>query len=228
MVWVTRAIRPTVEKILCHKPNPLRIRYWRKQARTAWILEEIGKENIPIVRELFRDLVTGEGTRAVQDREELITVFEEEKRDEASRVLGILLDARLLVAYGSSTDQDSEKEDQRIEIVHESLLTNWPRLVRWQTQDADGAKLRDELRQAAAMWEERGRSNDLLWSGTAYRDLRLWRERYPGKLTALEEDFARSMVERARRRRRLRRGVVAAVIVILTGVAAAIAVSRQR
>jgi hypothetical protein len=44
MVWVTRAIRPTVEKILGHKPNALRIRYWRKDARTAWILEEIGKE----------------------------------------------------------------------------------------------------------------------------------------------------------------------------------------
>jgi hypothetical protein len=44
MVWVTRTIRPTVEKILGHKPNALRLRYWRKQARTAWILEEIGKE----------------------------------------------------------------------------------------------------------------------------------------------------------------------------------------
>ena len=44
MVWVTRTIRPTVEKILGHKPNALRIRYWREQARTAWILEEIGKE----------------------------------------------------------------------------------------------------------------------------------------------------------------------------------------
>jgi hypothetical protein len=44
LVWLTSAIRPTVEKILGHKPNALRIRYWKKAARTAWILEEIGKE----------------------------------------------------------------------------------------------------------------------------------------------------------------------------------------
>ncbi len=44
MIWVTKSIRPTVEKILAHKPNALRIRYWRKASRTAWILEEIGKE----------------------------------------------------------------------------------------------------------------------------------------------------------------------------------------
>ena len=34
-------------------------------------------------------------------------------------------------------------------MIHESLLRSWPRLVRWQTQDADAAQLRDELRQAA-------------------------------------------------------------------------------
>jgi len=44
MIWVTKSIRPTVEKILGHKPNALRIRYWRKDTKTAWILEEIGKE----------------------------------------------------------------------------------------------------------------------------------------------------------------------------------------
>lgn len=44
MIWVTKSIRPTVEKILGHKPNALRIRYWRKASRSAWILEEIGKE----------------------------------------------------------------------------------------------------------------------------------------------------------------------------------------
>ena len=44
VVWLTKSIRPAVEEILAHKPAVLRIRYWRKQDRTAWILEEIGKE----------------------------------------------------------------------------------------------------------------------------------------------------------------------------------------
>ena len=111
--------------------------------------------------------------------------------------------------------------------MHESLLTAWPRLVWWQAQDEEGAHLRDQLKQAAHLWEEKGRSPDVLWSGTAFREFELWRERYSGKLTALEDDFARSMTERARRRKRLRRAAVASVIVALAAVAIAIGLSRQ-
>ena len=41
--------------------------------------------------------------------------------------------------------------------MHESLLRAWPRLVRWQAQDEEGALLRDQLKQAAHLWEEKGR-----------------------------------------------------------------------
>ena len=95
-------------------------------------------------------------------------------------------------------------EHRRLEIVHESLLTQWPRLVRWRAQDEEGAVLRDQLRQAAQLWDQRGRAEDFLWTGTAYREYQLWRERYPGGLTALEEAFARAM-HRARAAARRRR-----------------------
>ena len=39
------------------------------------ILDYIGGSNAPIVRELFRNLVTAQGTRAARDREELLSVF---------------------------------------------------------------------------------------------------------------------------------------------------------
>jgi len=44
VIWLTTDVRPVVEKILGHKPSVLRIRYWKKEQRTAWILEEIGKD----------------------------------------------------------------------------------------------------------------------------------------------------------------------------------------
>ena len=100
--------------------------------------------------------------------------------------------------------------------------------MRWQAQDEEGAVLRDQLKQAAHLWEEKGRSPDVLWSGTAYREFELWRERYAGALTALEEDFAHSMTERARRKKRLRQAAVASVIVALAAVAVAIGLSRQQ
>ena len=66
-------------------------------------LERIGQERVPIVRELFRNLVTAQKTRATVDREELLSVFAGEDagpgRDAAARVLDVLVDARLLTSY---------------------------------------------------------------------------------------------------------------------------------
>ncbi len=61
-------------------------------------LERIGFERLPIVRELFRNLVTSEGTRAVREVDELLSVFPEEQRASAEEVLRELIDARLLTA----------------------------------------------------------------------------------------------------------------------------------
>jgi WD40 repeat protein len=184
-------------------------------------LERIGKERIPLVRELFRNLVTLEGTRVSQDRKELLSVFGDGERRDADRILEVLTDARLLVSYQDPEGAVRGAGDQRIEIVHESLLTNWPRLVRWQAQDTEGARLRDELRQAARTWNEHGRPQDRLWSGTAYREYELWREHYPGGLTDLEEAFGHAMALYARRRIRRRRLAVAALLLLALAVAIA-------
>jgi WD40 repeat protein/DNA-binding winged helix-turn-helix (wHTH) protein len=188
-------------------------------------LDRIGGERQVLVRELFRNLVTAQGTRVVIDRDELLSAFPEPAAAEA--VLRQLIDARLVTSY-EVEGKEGEPGRHRVELVHESLLTAWPRLVRWQTQDEDGAQLRDQLKQAAHLWDEKGRTSDLLWTGTAYQEYELWRARYAGALTALEEDFARSMAEKARRKKRLLAATVASVIVVLTGVTIAISVSGHR
>ena len=107
----------------------------------------------------------------------------------------------------------------RIEVVHESLLSHWPRLERWLAQDAEGALLRDQLRQAARLWGEKGRPEELLWTGRSYREYAVWRERYSGGLSTLEEDFARAMSAIAGRRRRRRRMAAAAALATALAVA---------
>ena len=175
-----------------------------------------------MVRELFRNLVTAEGTRATRERGELLSVFDENDRQPAGRILDALVDARLLTSYELPAAEGEERGRHRIEIVHESLLTAWPRLVRWRTQDEEGAQLRDELRQAARIWEQHQRSDDLLWSGTAFHEYQLWRERYGGGLTELEESFAGAMTAHAGRRRRHRRIAVATVLAVLAVVLAVV------
>jgi hypothetical protein len=63
------------------------------------VLERIGPERIPIVRELFRNLVTAQNTRAARDRDELLSVFPDGERAAVAGVLDALVDARLLTAF---------------------------------------------------------------------------------------------------------------------------------
>jgi hypothetical protein len=46
ILWLTKKIKPSVTKILGNKPKQLRVRYWGNENKTAWILEEIGKEKL--------------------------------------------------------------------------------------------------------------------------------------------------------------------------------------
>jgi hypothetical protein len=169
-------------------------------------LGEIGVEKIGVVREVFRNLVTSHGTRASRERRELKSLFPEGD----GGVIDALVNARLLTSY----------EEGRIEIVHESLLAAWPRLVQWQAQDADGVVMRDHLRQASELWEECGRAEEMVWSGNAYREYEVWRTRYPGALSTREDDFARAMESRARRSGRRKQLAVAAALVLAIAIAA--------
>ena len=234
-------------------------------------MDRIGSERIGIVRELFRNLVTAEGTRAVREWDELLSVFDnplssraseasrgipraqenderattstpagdpstprpsegrsaqDDRRRTASEVLRELINARLLTSY--EVRQEEGESTRRVEIIHESLLANWPRLVRWLAQDAEGALLRDQLRQAARTWDEHERTDDMLWTGAAFKEYEVWRERYPGGLTELEEAFSTAMTSLANRRRQRRRLAVAAGFAILLAVLAVVGTLWRR
>jgi WD40 repeat protein len=182
-------------------------------------LERIGAVRVPIVREILRNLVTAAGTRAVQERGELLSAFADQHA-EAEDVLDRLVEARLLTSFESPSEEEATSH-RRLEIIHESLLAAWPRLARWRDQDAEGARLRDQLRQAAHLWDERGRPIELLWSGPSFAEYLVWKERYPGRLTAREQSFGRAMEAQAGRRRirvRLAIGVAFAALLIVLAV----------
>lgn len=44
VVWLTPAYQDVAKEILGHAYRGLRLRYWRDAGKTAWIMEEIGKE----------------------------------------------------------------------------------------------------------------------------------------------------------------------------------------
>jgi WD40 repeat protein/tRNA A-37 threonylcarbamoyl transferase component Bud32 len=172
------------------------------------------------VREAFRHLVTAEGTRAVLLRPELLQLVGGGPQAEA--MLEQLVTTRLLVS------SEGEHGEERVEVIHEALLGAWPRLVGWRREDAEGARLRDQLRAAARQWDERGRSAGLLWRGDAVVDLQRWRARHPGGLTATEEAFAQASLREAARGRRLRRIAVGTAFVALLGGLGVVRTQRTR
>ena len=53
-LWITKPIQLDIREIMGHDLGQLRIRYWQRGQRTAWILEEIGKQH-PITTGLVVD-----------------------------------------------------------------------------------------------------------------------------------------------------------------------------
>jgi WD40 repeat protein len=147
-------------------------------------------------------LVTHEGTRAVLSRAELESML-----GESRKVIEKLVAARLLVA-----------SEERIGLVHEALITAWPRFVDHRRENAEGTRLRDQLADAARQWDERGRPRGLLWRDEALAEYKIWRGRHPDALTAMEEAFAAGSIADAARSRRWRIRGVAAAMVTLTAV----------
>lgn len=44
VVWISDELRSNATAVLGHPPAMLRMRYWYEGARTAWIIDEVGKE----------------------------------------------------------------------------------------------------------------------------------------------------------------------------------------
>lgn len=75
----------------------------------------------------------------------------------AEVVLDRLVAARLVV---QRTAEDGEAV---IELAHESLLTGWARLAGWLDESREERRLVQELREAAELWQRRGRRAEETW-----------------------------------------------------------------
>ncbi|MBI5460961.1 MAG: FMN-binding protein [Gammaproteobacteria bacterium] len=68
VLWLTGAVREQTKAILGHEPSQLRVRYWQQGQRSAWILDEIGKEK-PITTGIVIDANRIERIRVLAFRE---------------------------------------------------------------------------------------------------------------------------------------------------------------
>jgi hypothetical protein len=146
-------------------------------------------------------------------------------RGEGERILDQLVRARLVHMH---TGVDHRAT---VEIVHETLITEWPTLRRWLDNSHALRGFLHEVQQAARTWAARGRPNDLVWRGATAHEALGYATRHVLVLSASEREFlaaVKSHSARSRRRRMLAFSAIfgALCLVIAGGAIAFVQVSR--
>jgi WD40 repeat protein/class 3 adenylate cyclase len=127
-------------------------------------------------------------------------------------------------------------DETSVEIAHEALLREWPRLEGWLADDAHGRELREHLIESAKRWDEAGREPAELYRGPRLAATLDWAAPRAVELNALERDFLDESrrngeleAERQRRQnRRLRIALVAAAVLLAAAVVAGVLALIQR
>jgi WD40 repeat protein/DNA-binding SARP family transcriptional activator len=146
--------------------------------------------------------------------------------DEATtRVVSALVARRLLIA-----------DEETVEVAHEALLREWPRLRGWLEEDREGRRLHRQLAEAASQWVAHDRDPEQLYRGARLAAALDWAKQHQTDLNEHEREFltassdrhARQLRSARRSARRLRSlaGGLAAVLVLAL-IAGGIAVAQR-
>jgi WD40 repeat protein/DNA-binding SARP family transcriptional activator len=179
-------------------------------------LRSLGQDEQPIARRVVLQLVAG-GDGEPLTRCRVGRVDLEVGDDGVEHVVAALVERRLLVA-----------DENSVELVHEALLQQWPRLREWLDEEADRRRLHRHLAQAAAAWAAADRDRSDLYRGARLAAASEWGAGPDAFPTPLEREFLEasrrafaSENDRQRRTTRRLRGLLAFALVLLAGVAAA-------
>lgn len=134
------------------------------------------------IRRLFGRLVTlGEG---VEDTRRRVERTELGGSGATDRVIDQFGSARLL-----SFDRDRSSREPTVEVAHEALLREWPRLRSWLDEDRDGLRLRRHLTAASGAWALSGHDLGELYRGGRLEAAEAWVEGHSDDLNDAELDF---------------------------------------
>ncbi len=151
--------------------------------------------------------------------------LEVERDEDTAGALAVLTESRLVTV-----------DEGTVEVAHEALLREWPRLRSWLEEDAEGRRLHQHLIHAAAEWQDSGRDPAELYRGARLASALEWASGHEPELNELERQFleegraaSEREAERQRRtNRRLRRLLAGVgVLLALAVVAGAIALSER-
>jgi WD40 repeat protein/class 3 adenylate cyclase len=173
---------------------------------------------------LLRLVDAGEGDAAVRRRVP-VSEFDLDDDPTAAAVLLVLTRDRLLT-----------RDDEQVEIAHEALIREWPRLRGWLQEDTAGRQLRSHITQSATQWSERGQDPADLYHGARLSAALDWWRSHDRALNALEREFLtesraasqRQFEQQRRTNRRLRTLLAGTAIFLAVAVVAGLFAFVQR
>jgi WD40 repeat protein/DNA-binding SARP family transcriptional activator len=147
-------------------------------------------------------------------------------RDAAARRVLDVLTANRLVTVGGDT----------VEVAHEALLREWPRLRGWLEQDAEARRLHRHITLAAREWDAGGRDPGELYRGARLASALDLAAEHGDALNRLEREFLdearlvseRESVRARRMNRRLRMLLAGALVALVAAGAAGLVALDQR
>jgi WD40 repeat protein/DNA-binding SARP family transcriptional activator len=177
--------------------------------------ERLGPEQRPVARRILLRLAgAGAGETVVRRRVPL----DELEGDGVAEVLAVLAGDRL-VTIGEG----------EVEVAHEALLREWPRLRGWLEEDAQGRQVHLHLREAAREWAGAGRDPGELYRGARLAAVLDWSTVHADELNAAERDFvAASRAASQRSQRRVRAVLVGLAALLALAVVAGVVALEQR
>jgi WD40 repeat protein/class 3 adenylate cyclase/energy-coupling factor transporter ATP-binding protein EcfA2 len=159
---------------------------------------------------MLRLAAPGEGDTTVRRRVPLAEFDAARDRDVAD-VVGALIDRRLLTV-----------SDGVVEVAHEALLREWPRLRAWLEEDRAGRVLHAHLMDTARLWEVSDRDQGELYRGARLASAIDWTTEHTLELNEREREFLNASrdasereADRQRRSNRRLRGLLVGVAIFL-------------
>ena len=170
---------------------------------------------------LLRLAGAGEGAAAVR-RQAALSEFDLDASHDVAEVLTLLTEGRLL-SVGEGT----------VEVAHEALLREWPRLRQWLDEDRHGRELHRHLIASAREWDASGRDPAELYRSARLAAILEWATDHDLEMNDLERQFiseGAKLQEHERRKttRRLRLAAAAAVVVAIVLAVATVVSLAQR
>jgi DNA-binding SARP family transcriptional activator/WD40 repeat protein len=183
-------------------------------------LDSKGKE---ILRHIFLRLTDLQGATSDVRRR---ASRDEVASDGAERaVLELLIRHRLVTAT-----------EDTVEVAHEALLREWPRLRVWLEEDREGRRLHRQLADAAVAWQHDNRDDAGLYRGVRLQAARDWAASHPRDANPIETEFLaeseaaheRTLRTARRSARRLRSLAIGLAALLILAVIAGVLLVAQR